>query len=111
MTTLKNYRVVAAASTNAALIKEGPAEVVGVILANTAAAVKYVKLYDKATAPDQNDTPIFTFALPAGRTEDISLPARLDTENGLGIRITNLPADNDNTAVTAVDVIAHILYR
>ena len=38
-------------------IKATPGEVAGWHLGNQAAAVRYVKLYDKATAPTSGDTP------------------------------------------------------
>lgn len=94
-------RLVAAAnSVNATNVTDGLTKVVGITGYNGATA-SYLKLYDKATAPDQNDTPRQTFYLPA------SLPFRFSFENpisftkGLGYRLTLNGADNDNNAVAA----------
>ena len=106
------HRLVAAASTNSTLIKAGPGELSGFVLINPSAAVKFVKFYDKATAPTVGtDTPIMTVLVPAGDT--VILPAidRVEFENGLGLGITGAAADNDTTAVVAGDVISQVFYK
>lgn len=102
----------AAATTNSTLIKTGPGEIEGFVLTNTSAAVKYVKLYDKATAPVVGtDIPILTIAIPVTSSIVLSDRNRVEFENGLGLGITTLGLDTDTTAVVANDVIAQIFYK
>jgi hypothetical protein len=55
--------VSAAASTNATSAKAAPAQVHSVVGYNAAAALRYLKLYDKASAPTVGtDTPFMTIA-------------------------------------------------
>jgi hypothetical protein len=57
--------VSAAASVNAALVQVGNVTVRRINGYNAAVAPRYLKLYDKATLPDQNDVPRKTYYLPA----------------------------------------------
>lgn len=57
----------------------------------------YVKLYNKATAPDQNDTPIMTIPIHTDRTEQVVCNTLL-FNLGIGVRATNDFVANDNTA-------------
>lgn len=106
-----HHHLVAAATTNATSVK-GSAGTIGVlVLANPSAAVKYFKLFNKATAPTVGtDTPTHTFAIPPGQTIVCDLSEGLRLATGIGYAITNLPADLDTTAVTAGDVIVSMSY-
>ena len=57
----------------------------------------YVKLYNKATAPDQNDTPIMTIPLNHETAQQV-VCNRLQFNLGIGVRATNAFVANDNTA-------------
>jgi len=57
----------------------------------------YVKLYNKATAPDQNDTPIMTIPLNHETVQQVVCNTLL-FDLGIGVRATNAFAANDNTA-------------
>lgn len=96
----------AAASTNATLVKAAAATLYSLDCYNAAAAVRYLKLYNKATAPaPASDTPFRTIALkPADRTV-IAFPAGLAFSTGLGFALTVNAADTDATALTAADVV------
>ena len=83
----------------------------GWYLANAAAAIRYVKLYNKATAPDQTDTPLLTILLPASSAANIIAPAGIDFTTGISIRATTGVADNDTGAPSANDVVANVFYR
>lgn len=102
---LSVYRVVTAADTNAAVVKSGPAVVQGLIVAGSSS--EFLKIYDKATVPDENDTPLLTIALSDGMTE---LAERIQTENGLSVRVTGAVGDTDTTSATASQVI-QLLYK
>lgn len=100
----KIARVVAAATTNVTLVKDAPSVLSGFLLTNLSAAAKYVKIYDKATAPVlATDTPVATIALPAGAVA--TFPVDLGLTKGFGYAITGAAADDDATAVAANDVI------
>src|SRR5947209_18980041 len=76
-------------------IKASPGQVGGWYLANNASAVRYVKLYDKATAPTSGDTPKATLVLPANSAANVVAVAGLDFTAGIGLRVTTGLADND----------------
>ena len=73
-----------------------------------ASAIRYVKLYDKATAPTSTDTPVLTIQLSPQATEHIA--AHMTLSNGLGIRATTGSADSDTGAPAAGDVIVDVTY-
>lgn len=109
-----NYRRVATASTNAAVIDATPGHILGWVLTNTSAAVKYVKFYDKATAPTVGtDAPLITVVIPATSCVCFWTDGREDISylNGLGIAMTGLGTDADATAVAANDVIAQVFWK
>lgn len=105
------YRVVAANSDNAALILTGVRKVWGWELANTNASARYVKLYDKATAPTVGtDVPKMTLTVPGAGFRAAEKCIGIPFDLGLGIGIVTGAADNSTTAVAAGEVIAHIFY-
>jgi hypothetical protein len=57
----------------------------------------YVKLYNKATAPDQNDTPVMTLPLNHETVQQVVCNTLL-FDLGIGVRATNAFVANDNTA-------------
>ncbi|MFN8831387.1 MAG: hypothetical protein ACK50Q_16105 [Labrys sp. (in: a-proteobacteria)] len=105
-------RITSAASDNPTLIRAGDTRLAGYNLVNTAANTRYVKLYDKATAPNNGDTPFLTIAIPAGSTVDHMFgKAGLRLNNGLGLRIVAGLPDNDSTAVVSGDVLAQVIWE
>lgn len=91
------------ASSNGAFLSGG-------IISNVNAAARYVKLYNKATAATQADTPVMTILVPATTTlvlEPMELPFPL----GISVRATTGAADNDTGAPSANDIIVNLLYR
>ena|SRR6478736_130140 len=109
---MANKKVNSAASTNATLLQAGPSAVTSIFLTNNTAGTKYLKLYDKATAPvPGTDVPIATFGIPPNglvlNFPDITVCAAL----GLGYAITGAPADLDTTATAVNDVTGLIQYR
>lgn len=107
-----DYHKVSAGSTNAASIKGTAGQVYGVQGFNVAAYPVYVKLYDKATAPNPAaDTPVRTIALQAGVRADDDIVNGLVFALGIGIAIVKGIADNDNTAVVASDCVVDVDYK
>lgn len=100
-------RIVSAAnSTNATSAKASRAKLFGVTGYNAAAAARYLKVYDKASAPTVGtDTPKMTITLPATTAFAIMMPERgVLFPTGLAYAMTVNAADNDTTALTAADV-------
>jgi hypothetical protein len=110
--TLAKHRLIAAASTNATSVKASAGQVYTVHIYNVSAAVKYFKLYNKASAPTVGtDTPVETHAIPAASW------IRIDYTNhgnpfatGIGYALTGGGADGDTTSLAAGDVVLNMLY-
>lgn len=92
-----------AASTNSTLTKGSAGTVWSVVVSNINAAARYLKLYNKATAPTVGtDTPVIVIPIPAGQVVQIdggSNGIRFGT--GIGWALTASAADSDTTAVAA----------
>lgn len=94
-----------AATTNATLVANGPCDLYGIIVTNTAAAVKFLKIYNKASAPTVGtDVPVLTIALPATALQNIQFESGFYLNIGLSYAITGADGDSDTTAVTAGDI-------
>lgn len=102
----------AANSTNATSAKASAGLVKGFNGHNAAAAVRYLKIYNKASAPTVGtDTPVFTFAIPASSSFSFSFGDGLYLATGIAYALTTGAADSDNTAVTAADILGlNVLY-
>lgn len=102
----------AAATTNATNVKASAGNLFRLTGVNANVAARYLKLYNKASAPTVGtDTPVWTFYLPpstvGGGVFNLdfgSMP--LYFALGIGYALTTLAADADATAVTAADIIA-----
>lgn len=105
-------KVLAAASTNALLIKPGPTKLHSIMALNPAGADAYLKIYDLGDTPvPGTDTPVMTFdtkLLPAG---PVTFGAAVDFHNGLAMAITAVADDSDNTAVGAGDVMVTVVWE
>jgi hypothetical protein len=106
------HTLVSAAGTNATSVKAGPASIGTIILSNTSLSTKFVKFFNKASAPTVGtDTPVLQFAVSAGQTLDISTSfAGLRLSTGFAYAITGGSALLDTTAVAAGDVLVNITY-
>lgn len=108
------FRRVSTADTNLANVKSSAATLYQVIAYNSSAATKYVKIYNKATAPTlASDTPYLTIPIPA--TTMVNHPIVADIGGvmgtGLSIAITGGLPDTDATAVAAGDVYLTLFYN
>lgn len=96
----------AAGSTNATLATVGPAQLCFVTAMNAAAATRYLKLYDKASAPTVGtDAPKMTIAIPAGASFALDFSNRVTFTAGLAFALTTGAADSDTGALTAADIV------
>lgn len=105
------YKIISAASNNAANIKTSAGKVYGWFLTNEAASKRYVKLYNKNAAPTVGtDVPVLTLSLLPGQTVTFSDDIGRTFSAGIGIAITANQADTDNTSVTAGDVVGGVFW-
>lgn len=107
---LSIYRSLSVIATGA-VVKASAGQMYGYYIANVGSATRYIKLYNKATAPSEADTPVLTFPLPAGAAANVSHPNGVEFATGIGIRATTGVADNDTGAPTANDVVANVYFK
>lgn len=96
----------AANTTNSTLVKNAAGNLFKITGYNAAAALRYLKLYNKASAPTVGtDTPVWTEVLPATAKFTIDFVAQpLYFATGIGFGLTTAGADNDTGALTAADI-------
>jgi hypothetical protein len=106
-------RIAAAATNNATSVKASAGAVAGWSLYNNAAAARFVKLYDKATAPTcGTDTPVLTIGLAAsGGRAEFNSDVGQGFATGIAYCIVTGIADADNTATAANDVHGALLFK
>lgn len=98
--------VSAAASTNATSAKGSAGRIYAIHGYNAATAVRYLKIYNKATSPTVGtDTPVKTLALPPGAGFAFDWPHGYSLATGIAYALTTGSADSDTGALTAADVV------
>jgi len=108
-----NFRINAAATTNATNVKASAGQVYGWCLTNAAAALRYVRLFNLATAPTVGtSTPTQTIILAANGGEVCqSFDFGIVYATGIAFDITGANGDSDATAVTANDVSGALYFQ
>ena len=107
-----NSRVISAGSTNATNVKNSAGQVYGIDVSNTNASARYLKLYDKASAPTVgSDTPIGTYLLKAGELTQLRFPQGKTFASGIGFALTTGVADADTGAVSANEHVVNMEYK
>lgn len=98
--------VISAATTNATLVKAAAGLLYKLHVSNSSASWRYVKVYQKATAPvPGTDTPILVFGVAPGDNHTFDFgDIGITLATGIGIAITGLPALLDATAIAASEV-------
>jgi len=95
-----------AASTNATSVKNAAGNIFSITASNTNAAARFVKLYNKASAPTVGtDVPVLTIPIPANSAVNLEFGTpgwRFAT--GIALAITAGAADSDTAAVAANEV-------
>ena len=99
-----------AANQDSQVVLARAGSILGISVANSNAAVRYVKIYDKATAPTSSDTPIKTLIAPPGGGNNPAVPHGIAVANGIAIRITTGLADNDTGAAGSGEVSVDLEY-
>lgn len=109
------YHLISAASTNATSVKGSAGQVYSVTAFNTNASARFLKLYDKATAPSVGtDTPVQTYLIPgnaSGAGLTLALPVGMGFSSGVALAITGAMPDSDTTAIGANDVCVALTYK
>jgi hypothetical protein len=104
-------RTLSAANTTGINAKGSAGQVYGWAISNTNAAARYVKFYNKATAPAVGtDTPVMTLAIATGATSE-EFTSGIPFALGIGYGITTGAADNDTGAPGANEVIVNLLFK
>jgi hypothetical protein len=102
------YGLKSAASTNLTVVKNAPGAIGFILAQNLNAAIRYLKLYNKASAPVlATDAPLLTIPIPANTTGAgfaIAIPGGLGFSAGIALALTTGVADNDTGAVAANEV-------
>lgn len=105
---------VSAASTNATSLKNGAGTVYSVTATNVNAAVRYLKFYNKASAPTVGtDTPVYVFPLPgntAGAGVTHSFPVGLNFSTGIAWALTVEATVAGTTGVSLSEHVVSIAY-
>jgi hypothetical protein len=109
-------RLVAAATTNATLVKASPGEVNGGWFQNSAAYAVYLKIYDSATIPTAGaGTPKLTIGIAAASSAPFDIGSgpkgSIPFTSGIGFTITKLAADADATVLVAADCVINLFYQ
>lgn len=107
------FSAVSAATTNLTSVTPKSSILTGWYIMNTSAATRYVRLYNKGTAPvPASDTPVLRIPLPAGDGTNLSLSTGpIYFGNGLAFDITAGAADTDTTVVAAGDVTINLFFE
>lgn len=107
---LTQFKRISTADVNAIFIKAAAGRVYGYSFQNTTAAYKFVKLYNKATAPVVGtDTPIRTIGVPPnGEINYFNQFGLAGFAAGIAFAITGASPDADATAVAVGDVIGAV---
>lgn len=93
------------------VIKNTPGKLVGFDVYTTISAERYVKFYDKATAPTAADTVKMTVAISNTNPSRVNLPGDLVFNSGISIRATTGIADNDAGNPAANTIFANVFYE
>jgi hypothetical protein len=106
------YKLNSAASTNATSVSATANTLLyGYYISNTNSSVRYVKFYNKASAPTVGtDTPVLVLAIPGSGAANVSFPAGINFTTGLAFATTTGAADSDTAAVAANEVIVNLVY-
>jgi hypothetical protein len=107
-----NAKLISAASTNATSVKGSAGQVFGWFIFNANASTRYVKLYNKATAPTVGtDTPTIVLPIPGGSAANVEFTNGIAFGTGIALALTTGMADSDTGAVAASDLVVNLFYK
>jgi hypothetical protein len=106
------FHLVSAATTNATFIKASAGQVYGYSVYNANAAVRFVKLFNKASAPTLGtDVPTRTIGIPPGAQVAETFENGISFATGIAIATTTGIADLDVAAVALSDLSINVDYK
>ena len=112
---LTMHKTTSAASANATSVKASAGQVYAIQCFSVNAAVRYLKLYNKASAPTVGtDTPVKTLAIPgntAGAGFVLHIPQGLAFGTGIAFALTTEATDAGTTGVAADEITVNIDYK
>lgn len=112
---LTMHKTTSAATTNATSVKGSAGQVYNIQCFNVNAAVRYLKLYNKATAPTVGtDVPVKTLAIPgntAGSGFVIAWPQGVAFDTGIAFALTTEATDAGTTGVALSEITVNIDYK
>src|SRR5574343_309017 len=108
------YKLISAATTNATSVKASAGQLYSIIAIGTTANIRYLKFYNKASAPTVGtDVPVLTIPVP-GNTQGAGVAIHFTVgtvfSTGLAFAITAGVGDADSAAVGAGDVVVNLTY-
>jgi hypothetical protein len=108
------HKTISAASTNATSVKASAGKVVGVQAFNVNAEERFLKFYNKASAPTVGtDTPVKTLMIPGQTTGAgfvVGVPHGWAFATGIAFALTTGVADSDTGAVAANEIVVNLDY-
>ena len=104
------HHIVAAASTNAANVKNAAGRLYGWSLSNTTAAWVYVKLHNNNAAPTAGAGVVATIGIPPNGHVTQTIPHGIGFTTGIARSIVTGAADADATAVAANAVVGDLFF-
>jgi len=107
------YKLVSAATTNATSVKASAGTVYMITASNVNAAARYLKLYNKASAPTVGtDAPVLTLIIPgntAGAGTNIPVPTcGLAFSTGIAFALTTEATDAGATGVAVSEIVINL---
>lgn len=90
--------------------KATPGKLISILAHNVNASTRFLKIYNKATAPTEADTPQMTIPLPTGNTSLHLGDSGVDFTAGISFRVSTGLADNDTGAPTASQSIINLTF-
>lgn len=100
---VKSYRNLSLSVTGQ-VVQASKCKLDSLVASNSSGSDIYLKIYNKATAATDSDTPILTIRIPTLATITYNLKKSLPFSTGLSIRSSGLIADNDTTSTSGVSV-------
>ncbi len=101
-----------AANQDSYVVKASAGQLYGYALFNTTASARFVKLYNKATAPTSADTPVLRIYVPPLGGANVPMGGvGAAFSLGLALRITTGAGDSDTGSCSANDVLANCWYK
>lgn len=105
------YHLLSAGSNNATCPKASAGRLYGVTVNNLNGTIRYLKFYDKASAPNPaSDTVKFVVPIPAGTVVSPNLGPGINFATGIAFALVTGISDTDNTGVTASEHVVELLY-